>query len=242
MINIVTITNSLIQENVLKIYIGENSHYVKINYNLLCFRNNLDDKKDNYKIGSIDLAFISIDQEEDFCKMSNINMLIKLNPNIVIIFLSEYLMQNIKTLCSYRIYDFISLPIEEKAFQRVFLRAINQILAIRCRRSNSYITFSSQNNKIRIPRSQILYLSKESGKTKIVTKGDTIYYSYESLKSFESKLIYGFQRISQDKIINMGEIIKVENDILTLYSNYRAKITRSFKKKFFEYYNQNVVL
>jgi DNA-binding LytR/AlgR family response regulator len=242
MINIVIMGNSSIQENILKLYIKEDSQNAKINYELLCFPNNSEDRKVNSTTKPIDLAFILISKDEEFCTINNIKMLIKLNPNIVNIYLSEDLMQNIKTLCFFRIFDFISLPIEERVFHKVFMRSINQILAIRCRRSNTYITFSSQNIKIRIPRSQILYLSRENGKTKIVTKGNTIYYSYESLKSFESKLFYGFQRISQDKIINMAEIIKVEKDILTLYSDFKAKITRSFKKTFYESFDQNIVL
>lgn len=242
MINIVIMTDNSLQESVLKLYIKEFAANIRVNYELQSFCNNTDINFEDYKMKLIDLAFIVINRDENTCIMKNTKALLRLYPNIVNIFLSENYLQNVKVLCSIRLFDFISLPIVEKNFNKIFLRAINQVLAIRYRKNNTYVLFISQYMKVQLLKNQILYISRENGKTKIVAKGNTIYYSYESLKSFEKKLVYGFQRISQYIIINLSEIVHIEKDVLTLNGDFSAKITRSFKKAFYETYNQNIIL
>lgn len=240
MINIVILMSNYIQESILKLYIQEEFKKKSINYKLVCLRS-IEERKMISFTKNIDIAFILISKEDDFI-INNLKMLVKLNPNIVNIFLSENSIQDIESLCSFRIFDFLPIPIEGHIFHKIFLRALNQVLAVRCRRNDMCINFTSQSLKIRLPVSQIVYLSREDGKTKIISKNNKIYISYKSLKFFESNLLYGFQRTSQDKIINMSEIMEIQKDTITLYNNYETKITRSFKKAFYETYYQNILL
>lgn len=60
------------------------------------------------------------------------------------------------------------------------------------------------------------------------------------LNPLKANSFTAFQRISHDKIINMAEVVKVEKDILTLFNNFKAKITPSFKKSCYKSYGQTL--
>lgn len=237
MINILILKDDDLQLKILDLFITEYCTLKNIPYKI-----NFSDINKKFKGTFIDVAFISIANVDNSLIKENIKHLSRCNPNIPNIFYGYNAVHNLSCLSMYNYFDFIQLPLDGNSFGRIFTRSIRQILANRILGTTFSFCFTHQSTKMHLKYIDTLFIYRNSNKTIIMTKSNKSYETYETIKSLNNRLVFGFARVSQSLIVNLSEIKEVKKDELLLKNGYRTKISKTYKSMFFEKYERGIFI
>lgn len=217
----------------IKKYLFDISKHTRYKFDFMCFRNGDDILTKQIKI---DFAFIDIE-------MPGVNGLTvtkhlqKINPNIIIFIVTSF-QGYLDDAMDLNVFRFLSKPIDKNRFFKSMDVALNLY-----HQSTEIIILDYFDECHNIFTIDILYLTIEKRKTKIITKNN----AYISNKKFEywKNCLKSYDYFAQSHysyILNLKNVTDFDKNEVTLSSDskkVKVPISRSFypsfKKSFYEY-------
>ncbi|MEN6390062.1 MAG: LytTR family DNA-binding domain-containing protein [Syntrophomonas sp.] len=130
----------------------------------------------------------------------------KLNPNILLVFITGYT-EYAATAYQLDAVDYLIKPVTRESIGRSLSR-IEKRLRLLHSMSEDIICVQNRHELYFIHRDEIIYIEKQLRKS-IIHTADRLYETSESLGSLESKLPYYFFRCHKSFVVNINKIEKI---------------------------------
>lgn len=176
---------------------------------------------------TLDILFLDIDLGEE----SGIEIAQKLStqyPKIIVIFLTGH-REFANEAFDVEALGYVLKPIDERKLERIFMKAITQVIGIKNKLNAACLVITEENIKKKINQSDIIYIERVLAKSIIHTKTRE-YQVYEPLTSLCKRLDHTFLRINQSEVVSAKEILKLEGNTVFLKNGKELSIGRTFKK------------
>jgi len=189
----------------------------------------LEYSKDN----SIDIAFLDIGMKPvngiDIAKR-----LLEAFPNIATIFITGH---KEFALDAYQVeaMGYIPKPIDPAWLERVFVKAIKQVNAVKVKRSVTPLVIVEDNQKKKVRQLDIRFIEKDQAQSILYMKKST-HAIYESITSIIKRLEPNFIRINQSTIVNLDYVSELRNHEIKMKTGESFVIGRTYIKNVKELY------
>lgn len=205
-----------------------------VNWKIDFFSNGLD-LIDEYN-PVYDILFLDIDMPF-LDGMEAAERIRRVDEKVLIIFVTNLAQYAIKGY-SVGAFDYILKPVSYEPFSMKIQKAVN----ILDKRTKRYLILSKNDEFVRVPVMDILYVEVINHQLIYHMKTET-YQEYRSLKDVEVMLGKGFARCNNCYLVNLEHVKGIKDDYV-LVGNDRLKISRPKKKDFMfllsEYYQFRV--
>jgi len=214
MINILICDDSKLSLDINKAYVSDFVRKSKVRAECYTFQEINDRLTQLYNTVSIDIAVLDIDFQRGEEGIELARNLMKSNPLIIIIFVTSH---EEYALDAYNLtaFGYITKPIEEKKFEKLFTRALLQIRGIHAVKNNASIEFVANGKKQILKENNILYVEKSGHTAEIVTEKQ-VFTVYDSLKNLEEKFSDLFLRVNKGTMVNRNFITEITNKTITI--------------------------
>ena len=177
-----------------------------------------------------DIIFLDIEMPEmDGMKVGH--RIREINKDVIIIFVTGFKAFALNAF-EIRAFDYLLKPIKYTKLEATIMDAINKVEMHKSKDENSNALIFSYNKKMyRIDINEIIYIEKESNKSRIVCE-DNIYEIYESLKKINQRIDKKtFMQPHQGFIIHSKKIKNYENQRIEMVSGDFIPVSKSNIKK-----------
>lgn len=214
MINILICDDSKLSLDINKAYVSDYVTKNKIKAECYTFQEINEQLEKLYKTVPIDIALLDIDFQRGEEGIELARNIIKNSPLAIIIFVTSH---EEYALDAYNLaaFGYITKPIEEKKFEKVFTRAIVQLRGINAIKNNHTIEFVANGKKQFLKEKSILYVEKSGHTVNIVTQKQT-FTVYDSLKNLEEKFSNLFLQVNKGTLVNRNYIIEINDHTITI--------------------------
>ncbi len=214
MINILICDDSKLSLDINKAYVNEYATKNKVRAKCYTFQEISKELEKLYQTMPIDIALLDIDFQRGEEGIELARKILKHSPLAIIIFVTSH---EEYALDAYNLaaFGYITKPIDEKKFERVFTRAIVQLRGIRAIKNNHNIEFVSNGKKQLIKEKNILYVEKSGHTVNIVTEKQT-FSVYDTLKNLEEKLSNLFLQVNKGTLVNRNFITDINDQTITI--------------------------
>ena len=209
MINILICDDSKLSLDINKAYVGDFLRKNKVKAECYTFQEINDQLKKLYQTMPIDIALLDIDFQRGEEGIELARNILKNSPLAIIIFVTSH---EEYALDAYNLaaFGYITKPIEEKKFEKLFARALLQLRGINSIKNNHNIEFVANGKKQLVKEKNILYVEKSGHTVNIVTDKQT-FCVYDSLKNVEEKFSNLFLQVNKGKLVNRNYITELTN-------------------------------
>ncbi len=214
MINILICDDSKLSLDINKAYVSNFVQKSKVKAECYTFQQIDDRLSQLYHSISIDIAVLDIDFQKGEEGIELARNLMKSNPLVIIIFVTsheEYALDAFNLTA----FGYITKPIEEKKFEKLFTKALLQLRGIHAVKNNNSIEFVANGKKQMIKENSILYVEKSGHIVEIVTEKQN-FSVYDSLKNIEEKFSTLFLRVNKGTLVNRNYIAEITNQTITI--------------------------
>lgn len=236
MINILICDDSKLSLDINKAYVSDFVRKSKIKAECYTFQEINEQLKKLYNSVAIDIAVLDIDFQRGEEGIELAQNLMRSNPLVIIIFVTsheEYALDAYKLTA----FGYITKPIEEKKFEKLFTRALLQIRGIHAVKNNATIEFVANGKKQLMKESSIMYVEK-SGHTVNIATERKIFTVYDSLRNMEGKFSKIFLRVNKGTLVNRNYITEITNQTITITTGKTFDIPVRKVKEVHEAYKQ----
>ncbi len=210
----------------------ELANYVGVNVNLDFFYDGLFLYKSILNHNFYDIIYLDIEME----KLDGIEVAKKIRAigdTCIIIYMSGY-EEYLKDLFDVEPFRYLSKPLNDEIFKKVFMLAYKRIS-----QHNTSYSFSYKKNLQKIPYKNIIYFESVGRIVRIHTtfdnlKDEIIYIFYGKLNNVEKEVSSStpqFIRIHKSYLVNYDYIEKIAYTTLTLKSKDTISISKEYQKK-----------
>lgn len=185
------------------------------------------------QVETLDILFLDIDLGEE----SGIEIAKKLSiqyPKIIVIFLTGH-REFANEAFDVEALGYVLKPIDERKLERIFMKAITQVIGIKNKLNATSLVITEENIKKKIIQADIIYIERVLAKSIIHTKNRE-YQVYEPLTSLCKRLDPTFLRINQSEVVSSNEILKLEGNTVYLKNGKELSIGRTFKKAVLDFF------
>lgn len=236
MINILICDDSKLSLDINKAYVSDFVRKSKVKADCYTFQEINDQLKKLYNSIPIDIAVLDIDFQRGEEGIELAQNLMRSNPLVIIIFVTSH---EEYALDAYNMtaFGYITKPIEEKKFEKLFTRALLQIRGIHSVKNNATIEFVANGKKQLIKENSILYVEKSGHTVNIVTEKQ-IFAVYDSLRNLEEKFSKMFLQVNKGTLVNRNYITEITNQTITITTGKTFDIPVRKVKEVHEAYKQ----
>lgn len=236
MINILICDDSKLSLDINKAYVSDFVRKSKVKAECYTFQEINDQLKKLYNSIPIDIAVLDIDFQRGEEGIELAQKLMRSNPLVIIIFVTSH---EEYALDAYNMtaFGYITKPIEEKKFEKLFTRALLQIRGIHAVKNNATIEFVANGKKQLIKENSILYVEKSGHTVNIVTEKQ-IFTVYDSLRNLEEKFSKMFLQVNKGTLVNRNYISEITNQTITITTGKTFEIPIRKVKEVHEAYKQ----
>lgn len=184
---------------------------------------------------TLDILFLDIDLGEE----SGIEIAKKLSvryPHIIIVFLTGH-REFANDAFDVEALGYVLKPINEQKLERIFIKAITQVIGLKNKSEGSFLVITEENIKKKINQAEITYIERVLSKS-IIHTAKREYEVYEPLTSLCKRLDNSFLRVNQSEIVSSRDILKLEGNTVYLKSGRELSIGRTYKKAVLDFFYQ----
>lgn len=181
--------------------------------------------------GPYDILFLDIEMD-GISGIDVANYIRKSNEKSIIFFITAF-MNYVSDAFRVLAFQFILKPIDEKAFEMDFKRAIKKYRELHCK----YI-IDNKEEKIVLEYSDIEYIESKNRHVCVHTKDKKQYTHFGKLND-EYKILkdYDFVKTHQSFLVNMNRIENIMKTDVMLDNGELVPISRQLKSEFMEHFN-----
>lgn len=214
MINILICDDSKLSLDINKAYISDFVRKCKVKAECYTFREINEHLEKLYQTVPIDIAVLDIDFQRGEEGIELAGNIMKYNPLAIIIFVTSH---EEYALDAYNLtaFGYITKPIEEKKFEKLFTRALVQLRGIHAVKNNPTIDFIANGKKQLVKENSILYVEKSGHTVNIVTDKQT-FSVYDTLKNLEERLSDLFLQVNKGTLVNRNYITEITDHTITI--------------------------
>lgn len=236
MINILICDDSKLSLDINKAYVNDFVRKSRIKAECYTFQEISEQLARLYNSVPIDMAFLDIDFQRGEEGIELARNIIKSNPLAIIIFVTSH---EEYALDAYNLaaFGYITKPIEEKKFEKVFTRALVQLRGIHAVKNNHTIEFVSNGKRQLVKEKNILYVEKSGHTVNIVTDKQT-FCVYDSLKNLETKFSNLFLQVNKGTLVNRNYITEITNETISITTGENFSIPSRKVKEVHAAYKQ----